>query len=84
MKFFGAKEFFRMNFDLKIGVKMNLRIITKNHETDPELRFLSKSISKPYGRATPMPPAWELIKPSMWHGRRMARGAVEELINEKF
>ena len=30
----------------------NLRIITKNHEADPKIGFLSKSISKP--------PAWEL------------------------
>ena len=39
---------------------MNLRIITKNHVADPEIGFLKKSISKPYGRATAMPLAWEL------------------------
>ena len=39
---------------------MNLRITTKNHEADPEIGFLTKSISKPYGRATTMPLAWEL------------------------
>ena len=39
---------------------MNLRIITKNHAADPEIGFLAKSISKPYGRATAMPTAWEL------------------------
>ena len=44
-----------------MGVKMNLRIITKNHAADPEIGFLTKSISKPYGHATAMPPAWELI-----------------------
>ena len=44
-----------------MGVKMNLRTITKNHEADPEIWFITKSISKPYGRATAMPPAWELI-----------------------
>ena len=43
-----------------MGVKMNLKIITKNHEGDPEIGFLTKSISKPYGRATAMPPALEL------------------------
>ena len=32
----------------------------KNHEADLEIGFLSKSISKPYGRTTAMPPAWEL------------------------
>ena len=35
-------------------------IITKNHAADPEKGFLTKSISKPYGRARAMPPAWEL------------------------
>ena len=39
---------------------MNLRIKTKNHAADPEIGFLTKSISKPYGRATAMAPAWEL------------------------
>ena len=43
-----------------MSVKMNLRVITKNHEADPKIEFLSKSISKPYGRATAMPPSWEL------------------------
>ena len=43
-----------------MAVKMNLRIITKNLQADPEIRFLVKSNSKPYGRATAMPPAWEL------------------------
>ena len=45
---------------------MNLRIITKSHAGapagDPEKAFLTKSISKPYSRATAMPPAWELKK----------------------
>ena len=49
-----------MNFITKIAVKMNLRIITKNHATDPEKGFLTKSISKPYGRATAIPTASEL------------------------
>ena len=43
-----------------MGVKINLRIITKKHEADPGIGFLTKSISKPYGRE-PMPPAWELM-----------------------
>ena len=43
-------------------VKMNSRIKTKNHAADPEIGFLTKSISKPYGRATAMPPALELTK----------------------
>ena len=41
-------------------VKMNLRIITKNHPADPEIGFLTKSISKSNGCATAMPTAWEL------------------------
>ena len=44
-----------------MGVKMNLKIITKNHAADPAIGFLTKSISKPCGRATAMPIAWELI-----------------------
>ena len=40
-----------------MGVKMNLRIITKIDAADPEIGFLPKSISKPYGGATTMPPA---------------------------
>ena len=43
-----------------MGVKMNLRIITKNHAPDPEIGILTKSISKAYGRATAKPTAWEL------------------------
>ena len=43
-----------------IGVKMNLRILTKNHADDPVIGFLTKSISKPNGRAMAMPAAWEL------------------------
>ena len=41
-------------------VKMNLSIIRKNNVADPETRFLAKVILKPYGRATALPPAWEL------------------------
>ena len=45
-----------------MAVKMNLRIITKNHAADPEKGFLAKSISKSNGYATAMPTAWELIE----------------------
>ena len=44
-----------------MGEKMNFRIITKNHEADPEIGFLTKSLSKPYGHPAAMPPAWDLI-----------------------
>ena len=33
----------------KMGIKKNLRLITKNHAADPEIVFLEKSFSKPYG-----------------------------------
>ena len=37
-----------------------LYLIKKNHAADPEKGILTKSISKPYGRETAMPTAWEL------------------------
>ena len=49
-----------MTFDIKMSVKMNLRIITKYRAADPEIRFLTKSFLKPYGYTTALPPAWEL------------------------
>ena len=52
-----------MNFNFKIGVKMNLRRIKKNHTSDPEIRFITKSNSKLYDHETAMPTAWELITP---------------------
>ena len=39
---------------------MNLRIITKNYAANPEKEFVTKSISKPYVRATAISTAWEL------------------------
>ena len=38
-------------------VKMNFRIIRKNHVADPEIGFLAESISKSNGCATAMPTA---------------------------
>ena len=53
-----------------MDVKMNLRIVTKNHAADPEIVFLTKSISKPNGHATAMPTAWKLkkfcLQASLW------------------
>ena len=43
-----------------MSVKMNLRIITKSHAANLEIGFLTKSILKPYCRATAMSPALEL------------------------
>ena len=45
-----------------MAVKINLRLITKNHAADPYIGFLTKSISKPNGHTTAMPTAWELKK----------------------
>ena len=42
-----------------MGLKMNLRIITKNRAAYTEIGFLTKSILKPYVRAAAMPTAWE-------------------------
>ena len=42
-----------------MGVKINSRIITKNHSADAQIGFLTKSISKPYGHLTAIPKAWE-------------------------
>ena len=55
-----------MNFDLKIAVKMNLRIITKCLAADPEIGFLTISISKPDAHATVMTTALELIKLNLY------------------
>ena len=60
MKIFGLKDFFRMNFDFKYGCKNEFMDNNKDHEADPEIGFHTKSISKPFGRATAMPTAWEL------------------------
>ena len=58
--FLVSRIFFAWILISKMGLKMKLRIITKNSEADSEIRFLTKSISKPFCRSTAMPPAWEL------------------------
>ena len=63
--FLGVKEFFSWLFISKMGVKMNFRIITKYRWADPERRFLTKSILKPYGYATAMAPAWEISQAAL-------------------
>ena len=60
VKFFWCQGIFSLILISKIGVKMNLRIITKFHAADSKIWFLTKSILKPFGRETAMPPAWEL------------------------
>ena len=49
-----------------MSVKMISRIIMKNLAADPEIGFLTKSISKPFGRATAMPTARELTGISLF------------------
>ena len=45
--FLVPRNFFTGNMISKMAVKMNLRIITKNHAADPEKGFLTESNSKP-------------------------------------
>ena len=45
-----------------MAVKINLRIITKNHGADQEIGSLGKSISMSNSCATAMPTAWEVRK----------------------
>ena len=44
-KFFSVKKFSFINSDFKKGIKMNLRIKTKNHAADKQIGFLTKPIS---------------------------------------
>ena len=60
MIFLVLRNFFTSTLISKMAVKINLRIITKNHAADPEIGFLKKSISKPNGCATAMPTVWEV------------------------
>ena len=45
----GSRIFFEIMI-FKMSVKMNYRMISKNHAADPEIGFLRKSILKPYSR----------------------------------
>ena len=49
-----------MNFDLKNGCKNEFKALMENLAADPEIGFLTKSFSKPNGRATAIPTAWVL------------------------
>ena len=53
---------------------MNLRIITKNRAADSEIGFLTKSILKPYGRATAMSTACEFSKSKIKKNKGMIHG----------
>ena len=54
MIFLMSKNFRPLILIPKVGVKINIRMITKNHAPDQEIRFLTKSILKPYGHAIAM------------------------------
>ena len=43
-----------------MGNKINFRTIKKNNAADSEIGFLTKSMSKPFGRGTDFPAALEL------------------------
>ena len=43
-----------------MNVKMNFRIITNNNAANPEIGFLTASISRPYGRTRVITTAWKL------------------------
>ena len=49
-----------MSFDFENGRENEFKDNNENHAADPEIGFLTKSISKLNGRATAMPTAWEL------------------------
>ena len=51
-----------------MAVKMNLRIITKNHAADPEIGFIAKLIS--------MPTAWELKFSSKAHSAYLRKNII--------
>ena len=55
--FFLVSRNFFINFDFKNGWRNEFKDINENHEADPDIKFLRKSISKSYGRGTAMPPA---------------------------
>ena len=50
-----------MNFDSKNRCKNEFKDNNEKIAADPEIGFLTKSISKANGYATAMLPAWELI-----------------------
>ena len=51
---------FFMKFDFKNWCKNEFMYNNEKLAADPEIEFLTKSIPKPYGRATAMSTAWEL------------------------
>ena len=66
MIFFVVQEFFSWNFHFKNECKNEFQDNNENHANDPEIGFLTKSIPKPYDRATVIPPAGELTIKISW------------------
>ena len=60
MKFFGVNEFFFVILISKMDVKMNLRIITKNHADDSKIGSLLNIDFKAEWTHESMPTAWVL------------------------
>ena len=67
--FLVSSNFFAWILISKTGVMMNLRMIAKNYEADPEIGFLIKSISKSFDRKRAMSPVRELNKKFQSHLR---------------
>ena len=58
--FFGVKESFSWIFIFKMDVKLNFRIITKNHAADLKIGFAQKIDFRAVGAHESHPTAWEL------------------------
>ena len=53
---------------------MNKSMTTRNHAANPEISCLTKSNSKPYGRATAIPTAWKLNILTIFGGQKCYSG----------
>ena len=62
MKFSRFQGIFFVNFDFKMDVKMNLRILTKNYAADSKIGSLLKIDLRAEWTHESMPTAWELKK----------------------
>ena len=62
MKFFWCQGIFFDNLISKMGVKMNFRIITKNHEDDSKIGFSPKIDFRADGSQESHPTTWVLTR----------------------
>ena len=67
MKFFGVEEFFSWILISKMGVKMNFRIIAKNHAADSKISFSRKIDFRADGTHESHLKAWELVLIQFWY-----------------